>query len=67
MRGQTPQLVVPKNTIFGSSVTDENSYSFVSCVVAPGFDFNDFELFTRDALLEEFPEEFAIIERLTAG
>lgn len=66
-QGQTPQLVVPKNTIFGSSVTDENSYSFVSCVVAPGFDFNDFELFTRDALLEEFPEEFAIIERLTAG
>ena len=66
-KGQTPQLVVPKNTIFGSSVTDENSYSFVSCVVAPGFDFNDFELFTRDALLEEYPEEFAIIERLTAG
>lgn len=66
-KGQTPQLVVPKNTIFGSSVTDENSYSFVSCVVAPGFDFNDFELFTRDVLLEEYPEEFAIIERLTAG
>lgn len=66
-KGQTPQLVVPKNTIFGSSVTDENSYSFVSCVVAPGFDFNDFELFTRDALLEEYPEEFTIIERLTAG
>lgn len=66
-KGQTPQLVVPKNTIFGSSVTDENSYSFVSCVVAPGFDFNDFELFSRKVLLEEFPEEFAIIERLTAG
>lgn len=66
-KGQTPQLVVPKNTIFGSSVTDENSYSLVSCVVAPGFDFNDFELFTRDALLKEYPKEFAIIERLTAG
>jgi predicted cupin superfamily sugar epimerase len=65
--GQTPQLLVPKNTIFGSSVDTDNSYSLVSCVVAPGFDFNDFELFTRDALLEEFPEEFAIIERLTAG
>lgn len=66
-KGQTPQLVVPKNTIFGSSVTDENSYSFVSCVVAPGFDFNDFELFSRKVLLEEYPEEFAIIERLTTG
>ena len=64
-KGQTPQLVVPKNTIFGSSVTDENSYSFVSCVVAPGFDFNDFELFTRDALLEGFPESESIIRQLT--
>jgi predicted cupin superfamily sugar epimerase len=36
-------------------------------VVAPGFDFNDFELFTRKALLEEFPEEQAVIERLTVG
>lgn len=66
-KGQSPQLLVPKNTIFGSSVTDENSYSFVSCVVAPGFDFNDFELFSRATLFENFPEERAIIERLTAG
>ena len=64
-QGQTPQLVVPKNTIFGSSVTDKNSYSFVSCVVAPGFDFNDFELFTRDVLLEEYPESESIIRQLT--
>ena len=64
-KGQTPQLVVPKNTIFGSSVTDENSYSFVSCVVAPGFDFNDFELFSRKVLLEEFPESESIIRQLT--
>ena len=64
-KGQTPQLVVPKNTIFGSSVTDENSYSFVSCVVAPGFDFNDFELFSRKVLLEEYPESESIIRQLT--
>ncbi len=65
--GQTPQLLVPKNTIFGSTVDSADSYSFVSCVVAPGFDFNDFELFTRKALLEEYPEEQAVIERLTVG
>jgi predicted cupin superfamily sugar epimerase len=65
--GQTPQLLVPKNTIFGSTVDSADSYSFVSCVVAPGFDFNDFELFTRKALLEEYPEEQAVIERLTVA
>lgn len=63
--GQQPQLLVSKNTIFGSSVLNENSYSLVSCAVAPGFDFEDFELFTKAELLPLFPEHEAIIERLT--
>jgi hypothetical protein len=63
--GQQPQFLVPKNTIFGSSVLHENSYSLVSCAVAPGFDFEDFELFTKADLLPLFPECEAIIERLT--
>lgn len=63
--GQTPQFLVPKNTIFGSSVLNDDSYSLVSCVVAPGFDFTDFELFTKEELLPLFPEHEAIIERLT--
>lgn len=63
--GQQPQYLVSKNTIFGSSVLHENSYSLVSCTVAPGFDFEDFELFTKADLLPLFPEHEAIIERLT--
>ena len=63
--GQQPQFLVSKNTIFGSSVLNENSYSLVSCAVAPGFDFEDFELFTKADLLPLFPEHEAIIERLT--
>ena len=63
--GQQPQFLVAKNTIFGSSVLNENSYSLVSCAVAPGFDFEDFELFTKADLLPLFPECEAIIERLT--
>lgn len=59
------QFLVSKDTIFGSTVSDENSYSFVSCVVAPGFDFNDFELFTADELLKNYPQQEAIIRRLT--
>ena len=64
-KGETPHFVVPKNTIFGSSVSVENSYSLVSCVVAPGFDFADFELFERDYLLKEHPEHISIIHQLT--
>lgn len=59
------QFLVSKDTIFGSTVSEENSYSFVSCVVAPGFDFNDFELFTADELLKNYPQQEAIIRRLT--
>ncbi len=59
------QFLVPKDTIFGSTVSEENSYAFVSCVVAPGFDFNDFELFTRSELIKQHPEEAEIIKRLT--
>lgn len=65
--GEVPQALVQKNMIFGSSVDEENSYALVSCVVAPGFDFEDFELFTHEELLKQFPEHEAIITRLTAN
>jgi predicted cupin superfamily sugar epimerase len=33
-------------------------------MVAPGFDFRDFELFTKQQLLDEFPEHVVIIDKL---
>lgn len=65
--GETPQVLVKGNTIFGSSVDEKDTYSFVSCVVAPGFDFRDFELFKASDLLPGFPGCEEIIERLTIG
>lgn len=35
------------------------------CTVSPGFEFEDFEMGTADALLRQFPGEAAIIRRLT--
>lgn len=63
--GTFPQHLVTANTIFGSSVDKPNSYALVSCVVAPGFDFRDFELFQTDDLLPLFPEAEEIIRKLT--
>ncbi len=63
--GEVPQFLVKKNTIFGSSVLLENSYSLVSCVVAPGFDFKDFELFSYENLVSIYPEHREIIKRLS--
>jgi len=64
-KGQQPFLWIPKNTIFGSTVLEKDGFSLVSCAVAPGFDFRDFELFDRQTLLEAYPEYREIVERLT--
>lgn len=66
-KGYFPEFLVPKNTIFGSTVLEKNSFSFVSCAVAPGFDFADFELFKQKELLNEYPMHQEIIERLTVS
>ncbi len=60
-----PQQMVPAGVIFGSTVDAADSYALVSCVVAPGFDFQDFKLFEREELLKKFPEHAEIIEQLT--
>lgn len=63
-QGETPQVLVPKNTIFGSSVDEENTFSLVGCMVAPGFDFADFELFSQDELLRQYPEHKEVILKM---
>ncbi|MFN5442915.1 MAG: cupin domain-containing protein [Crocinitomicaceae bacterium] len=63
--GEIPQYLVPKNTIFGSSVLEKNSYSLVSCSVSPGFEFEDFELFKQSELLNQYPSHSEIITKLT--
>lgn len=64
-RGALPQHLVKANTIFGSSVDESESYALVSCVVAPGFDFRDFELFQTEDLLPLYPKASEIIRKLT--
>ncbi len=66
-KGQCLQECVPAESWFGAccDCSDEESYSLVSCVVAPGFDFRDFAFADRDTLFDKFPQHSATIERLT--
>ncbi len=57
------QAVVPSQCWFGAEV--EKGYALVSCTVAPGFDFTDFELADRQALLKQYPQHRDLIVRLT--
>jgi predicted cupin superfamily sugar epimerase len=62
--GEAPQYLVPKNSIFGSSVMEEDAYALVGCMVSPGFDYEDFELFTQSELLEKYPQHKDVILKL---
>lgn len=61
---EKPQLLVPKGTIFGSAMNAEG-YSLVGCMVAPGFDFQDFKLYERKELMDKYPNHEEIITKLT--
>ena len=63
----TPQYVVPAGTWFGSFANEGSDYSFVGCTVSPGFEFSDFELGSRKALLDEFPGAADLVTKLTEG
>ncbi len=60
-----PNYTVPYGNWFAAEVEDQESYSLVSCFVAPGFEFRDFEMADRQALLEEYSDHHEIIKKLT--
>ncbi|AUN02363.1 cupin [Clostridium botulinum] len=63
-KGEKPQVLVPKNYIFGSAMNNKG-YALVGCMVSPGFEFRDFELFERNTLLNLYPKYKETIEKLT--
>lgn len=63
--GEQPQFVVYGGCWFAAEVVNANSFSFVGCTVAPGFDFKDFELKSQKQLTKQFPHLEAIITKLT--
>ncbi len=54
-KGETFQVIVPKNTWFAARLANSEGYALAGCTVSPGFHFEDFELADR-RLLNEYPE-----------
>ena len=63
--GARPFVVIPANTWFAARVKDASGFSLVSCTVAPGFDFADFELAQRARLTDDFPDLEPVIAEFT--
>ena len=63
--GEVLLAIVKAGSLFGATLSDTQSYGLVGCTVAPGFDFDDFDMPSRTQLLEQYPQHQNIIEKLT--
>lgn len=59
------QAVVKAGCWFASRVRDGKGFALIGCTVAPGFDFEDFEMAKREELVRDYPQHRKAIETLT--
>ncbi|HQF42942.1 MAG TPA: cupin domain-containing protein [Ignavibacteriaceae bacterium] len=64
-KGESFQLIIKKHNWFAAELVNKRGYALIGCTVAPGFDFNDFELAGRNQMLIEFPQYADLIKKLT--
>jgi predicted cupin superfamily sugar epimerase len=64
-QGQVFQHCVPAGVWFASVPLESTEYAFVGCTVAPGFDFEDFELANKSSLANAFPQHASVIYQFT--
>lgn len=62
-QGGAFQHWVPAGSWFAAQPVVASGFTLAGCTVAPGFDFADFELAGKQALLQQFPHQAAWIER----
>lgn len=59
------QHTVKAGNWFAARLLKNNSFALVGCTVAPGFDFIDFELPSKEKLIHLFPQHSDIIQQLS--
>jgi len=64
-KGAESQLAIAAGTWQAAGVIPGGGWSLVSCIVSPGFDFEDFEMGHRDRLLADFPQAAGLIREYT--
>lgn len=55
-KGEEPQITILANTWFAAKIKSGTAFAFVSCVVAPGFDFEDYQIGDKHELAKLFPK-----------
>jgi hypothetical protein len=64
-KGELPQFIVPGGCWFATEIIEPDTFALSGCTVAPGFDFEDFEMLSRKELTALFPEHGEVVARLT--
>ncbi|MCB0411574.1 MAG: cupin domain-containing protein [Bdellovibrionales bacterium] len=65
LSGQQPQVVVPRGVWQALRLVGDGSWGLLGTTVAPGFEFEDFEVGDRETMLELFPQHSEDIIRYT--
>jgi uncharacterized protein len=65
--GHEPQVIVPAGVWQGCHLVPGGSWALMGCTVAPGFDYADFTLANRAAMVAAYPEYSVLITALTAN
>lgn len=62
--GEVLQATIPANCWFASQVKNKKGFALVSCTVAPGFDFADFEMAKKQDLQTKYPQHSETFKEL---
>lgn len=65
--GESPQIVVPAGTWQALKLKQGGQWALMGTTVAPGFEFEDFELGNREEMILEFPQLSNNINSFTRG
>jgi uncharacterized protein len=59
------QVIIPAGNWFSAEVLDKTTFSFVGCIVTPGFEYKDFNIADRETLLARYPAHSDMINSFT--
>lgn len=65
VNGETPQIVVRRGVWQALRLKEGGKWSLMGATVAPGFEFEDFEVGQREQLIKQFPKLSAEITKFT--
>lgn len=67
LAGEQVQAVVQRGNWFGARLAEGGRFALMGTMVAPGFEFEDYETGNREDLLQQYPSQREWITKLTSS